>query len=109
MKTPSKPALAGLARWRSAAIVVGSPLLWLLLLLLPADFFDHHGPTLCLSRLLLGMGCPGCGMTRASMHALHADWTAAWHYNRLVVVVLPLLAWLWGKEVWDQTRRLGWV
>ena len=98
-----------LRRARAMVVVIGSALIWATLLVLPADFFDHHGPTMCVSRLLLGVECPGCGMTRASMHALHFDFAAAWHYNRLVVVVLPLLAWLWGKEVWDQSRRLGWV
>ncbi len=89
-------------------MVVGSGLIWLTLLVLPVDFFDHHGPTLCLSRVLLDRECPGCGMTRASMHALHFDFAGAWHYNRLVVVVLPLLAYLWGKEIWELTGRLGW-
>lgn len=96
------------SRWRSLAIVIGSGLIWVTLLVLPAGFFDH-GRAICLSQLLLQRSCPGCGMTRACMHALHFDWAAAWHYNRLVVVVLPLLAWLWGKEVWEQIRRLGWA
>ncbi|MBC7448560.1 MAG: DUF2752 domain-containing protein [Hymenobacteraceae bacterium] len=91
------------------AVVLGSFGIWAALLGLPADFFDHHGPTLCLSRLLLDTECPGCGMTRASMHALHLDFATAWHYNRLVVIVLPLLAWLWGREVWEQSLRLGWL
>ncbi|GGE95877.1 DUF2752 domain-containing protein [Hymenobacter cavernae] len=89
-------------------VVVGSVLLWLTLLVLPASFFDQ-GQSICLSQLLLHRACPGCGITRACMHALHLDWAQAWHYNRLVVVVLPLLAWLWAQEVWMQMRYLGWV
>lgn len=96
-----------LARARALVVVVGSGVIWAALLVLPADFFDH-GPAICLSRVLLDTECPGCGMTRAAMHALHLDFSAAWSYNRLVVVVLPLLAWLWGHEVWVQIRRLGW-
>lgn len=88
--------------------MVGSVLLWLTILLLPAGFLDH-GRSLCLSRVLLNRECPGCGMGRACFHAVHFDWRTAWQYNRLFVIVLPLLAYLWGKEVLDSSRRLGWI
>ncbi|QIX60687.1 DUF2752 domain-containing protein [Hymenobacter lutimineralis] len=89
-------------------MIVGSGIIWLTLLVLPGSFFDH-GQSVCLSQLLLHQACPACGITRACMHALHLNWQQAWHYNRLVVIVLPLLAWLWGQEVWVNMQRLGWV
>ena len=70
----------------------------IVLILLPADFFDH-GPTICVSKLLTEAECPGCGITRATQHALHLDFPNAWNYNKLFVVVTPLLIWLYITEV----------
>ncbi|WP_418991311.1 DUF2752 domain-containing protein [Alistipes sp.] len=64
------------------------------------------GPTVCLFRNLFGTECYGCGMTRALFSLLHFDLSAAWSYNRLVVVVAPLLAWLYLKEVVGAVRAL---
>jgi hypothetical protein len=65
---------------------------------LPADALDN-GPTICLSKLLLKMDCPGCGMTRAVMHAIHFDFNGAWGFNKLVIIVLPIIIYLFCKEV----------
>lgn len=58
-----------------------------------------HGPTVCLFRNLFGRPCPGCGMTRAFFSLLHGDFAAAWEYNRLAMIVAPLLLYLYIKEV----------
>ena len=58
-----------------------------------------HGHTVCLFHNLFGTECPGCGMTRALYSLLHLDFAAAWEYNRLSVLVAPLLAYLYLKEV----------
>ena len=70
----------------------------LALLILPADFFDY-GPTICVSKLLTDADCPGCGITRATQHAIHFDFSNAWKYNKLFVIVTPLLIWLYITEV----------
>ena len=49
----------------------------LVLLILPADFFDN-GQSLCLSQLLLEKECPGCGLTRGLQHLGHFDFQTAW-------------------------------
>ncbi|WP_406692326.1 DUF2752 domain-containing protein [Saccharopolyspora sp. ID03-671] len=49
----------------------------------------------CPIKLLTGLDCPGCGGTRMLFSLLHADLPAAWHYNALAVLLLPLLAWSW--------------
>jgi hypothetical protein len=43
------------------------------------------------------------------MHALHGDFVGAWNYNKLIVVVLPLLIAVWAKNLWKILQRLGWV
>ncbi len=68
----------------------------LVLVCLPASFFDH-GQSLCLSVLLLHKECMACGLTRAVQHLIHFEFEAAWHFNKLVVVVFPILAFLWLK------------
>lgn len=65
------------------------------LLLLPANFFDE-GQSICPSKLLLKKECPGCGITRSVQHAIHFDFQIAWGFNKLIVVVLPLLVVFWA-------------
>jgi hypothetical protein len=40
-------------------------------------------PQTCMSRALLGLRCPGCGLTRSIIHLAHGDWQASWHDHRL--------------------------
>lgn len=58
-----------------------------------------HGHSICLFRNFFGTECYGCGMTRALFSLLHFDFGAAWDYNRLVIVVAPLLLYIYLKEV----------
>jgi hypothetical protein len=39
-------------------------------------------------------------MTRATASALRGDWRGAWRYNRLSVIVVPLLAFLWVRALY---------
>jgi hypothetical protein len=39
-------------------------------------------PHLCYSRLLLGIDCPGCGLTRSFIHLVHGDVAASFTANR---------------------------
>jgi hypothetical protein len=77
------------------SILIAPVILWIL----PADFFDR-GPTICPSKRFLDLECPGCGLTRATQHFLHGDWEVALDYNPLVVVVVPILGFLWVLQVW---------
>ncbi|MBR4204714.1 MAG: DUF2752 domain-containing protein [Clostridia bacterium] len=45
----------------------------------------------CPIRFLIGVSCPGCGMTRALAAVLRLDMKTALHYHPLIVVV-PLFA-----------------
>jgi len=68
------------------------------LILLPVNFFDK-GPTICISKLITDVDCPGCGMTRAVQHCIHLDFQTAWNYNKMFIVVFPLLSVLYIQEV----------
>ncbi|ORM25171.1 DUF2752 domain-containing protein [Williamsia sp. 1135] len=39
------------------------------------------GPTLCPMRLITGLPCPGCGLTRSWIAAAHGDFADAFSYN----------------------------
>lgn len=47
------------------------------------------GPVLCPFRLLTGLPCPGCGLTRAWVFALHGELRQALAANPFVLVTLP--------------------
>ena len=66
------------------------------LLILPANFFDI-GTSICLSQLLAGRECFGCGMTRSIMHLIHLELEEAFTYNMLSFIVLPLLGLIWTQ------------
>jgi hypothetical protein len=40
-------------------------------------------PPSCVSRTLLGLNCPGCGLTRSFIHLAEGDWAASWRCHRL--------------------------
>lgn len=53
--------------------------------------------SICLFKNIFGIECYGCGMTRAILSSLHFDFDNAYQYNKLVVIVLPLLVYIWTK------------
>ncbi len=54
---------------------------------------------LCAFHALTGLDCPGCGATRATHELLHGRLLAAFHYNALWVLALPLAAYLGLSEL----------
>ncbi len=83
--------------------------LWIIvpviLLVLPADFFDQ-GQSICLSILLLNQECYGCGLTRALMHLIHFEFAEAYYFNILAFIVFPLLAYQWALWFWEDWKKL---
>ncbi len=81
--------------------------LGILLLLVAAYMLRQHGPhgwlPGCFFWKLTGLHCPGCGMTRAAVAALHGHLGVACRFNPLGMVLLPLA--LVGIAI----ELLGWV
>jgi Protein of unknown function (DUF2752) len=48
---------------------------------------------LCPMAALLGVPCPGCGLTRATLALLRGDLRGALHLHPLVLVISPLFVW----------------
>ena len=70
----------------------------MVLLALTADFFDN-GRTVCLSVILFGKTCYGCAINRAVHHLIHLEFLEAYNFNKLVVIVFPLISYSYLKEI----------
>jgi hypothetical protein len=49
--------------------------------------------------LLADTECPGCGMTRSAMHYIHLDFEKGYSFNKLSVIVFPIVIYLWAMEI----------
>lgn len=74
------------------------------LLFVPASYFDE-GDSICLSVVFFDIECYACGMTRAIQHLIHFDFEAAYYYNKLSFIVLPLIIYLYVSEVIKFIKR----
>jgi hypothetical protein len=76
------------------------------LFFLPIEWLQGEG-TLCLFTNVFGVECYGCGITRAVVSAVQLHFREAWEYNRLIVVVFPLLIHIWARTVIKLGRGFG--
>ena len=71
--------------------------------LLAACFFYYpfvfNGPVLCPMHLVLGMPCPGCGLTRAFCLASHGHWVEAYSFHPLYPIIFAYFVFLWGYKI----------
>ncbi|MES2019216.1 MAG: DUF2752 domain-containing protein [Pseudomonadota bacterium] len=61
----------------------------------------------CLVSMVTADLCWGCGITHAALALLHGDVAGAWAYNKLSLVVLPMLLWLYFQHlrmIWRGAR-----
>lgn len=61
--------------------------------------------SICLFKTIFGRECYGCGITRAVLSAIHFDFAGAYGYHKAVVLVYPILIYLWlktGLQWWTQ-------
>ena len=69
--------------------------------------------SVCLTRRVLDLPCPGCGFTRASAHLAKGEWAQALRMHPLaaVVAVQGIFIWLgWGALLLSGRKApLGWV
>jgi hypothetical protein len=49
-------------------------------------------PQICASRSLLGLKCPGCGLTRSIIHLARGDWRTSWRNHRLGGLIALVIA-----------------
>ena len=89
-----------------AEIKLGVFLLFpVLLIFIPLGSLDTF-PSFCLIKAVTGHECPGCGMTRAVVNVLHFHFTDAFNYNKLVIVIFPLLSYIWLLNIAKSYNKL---
>jgi hypothetical protein len=62
--------------------------------------------SICLVKNLFGVECYGCGITKAIIACVQLDFIRAFNYNKLIVIVMPLLFYLSVKEVVKSVKML---
>jgi hypothetical protein len=66
----------------------------LALFFVPVSWLDGQN-TICLFKRALGVECWGCGMTRATVSMAQLEFKRAVEYNWKIVIVFPMLCWIW--------------
>jgi hypothetical protein len=83
--------------WFKRGLIVGAiltPLIGALFVQIP----------LCPTAALFGMPCPGCGLTRATLAALHGDFPRAFHFHPLFFIATPLYLGVIASIAWSFVR-----
>ncbi|WP_026314036.1 DUF2752 domain-containing protein [Actinomadura flavalba] len=93
------------SRWRVAGPVsVAAGVVAGVILVASVDPHEPgHYPT-CPALALTGWYCPGCGGLRMTNSLAHGDLGAAFGSNPLLVLLLPLAVYLWGRWTWASAR-----
>jgi hypothetical protein len=68
------------------------------LFIIPLDWVKEQN-SVCLFKLVSGHECIGCGMTRAVLSVIHFRFHDALMFNKLVIIVFPLLFYIWAKTI----------
>ena len=66
---------------------------------------QYHFYPVCYFYKTTGLLCPGCGALRAMHQLLHGHLTAAFRFNPLLVVSLPILGWFGARYAWQKARN----
>ena len=70
----------------------------IVLFMVPLDWL-HKQPTICLVKNIFGVNCFGCGITKAVISGVQLNFTKAFEYNKMVIIVLPMLMYVWFNHL----------
>ncbi len=59
-------------------------------------------PNVCLLKQTSGLPCPGCGLTRSLVSAVHADWARSLTHHRMGLLIL-------GYLILQSIARIAWL
>jgi hypothetical protein len=91
MRIAPATSLQAVARWFQERIEF-----WFAVLILSAAWFYYPycqtGPSLCIWKNLLGVPCPGCGLTRGVCFLVHGQWAEAVRFNPLSLLAVGIFS-----------------
>jgi hypothetical protein len=61
-------------------------------------------PGICTFRRIVGINCPGCGMTRSFISIAHGQWARAWDFNPVGFLFFPVVAFQIPYRILQLTR-----
>ena len=70
---------------------------------IPLDWLNKQH-TICLVKNIFGVNCFGCGITRAVISGIQLDFDKSFEYNKMVIIVLPLLIYVWCSKLINLIR-----
>jgi len=74
--------------------------------LIISRFNIENGETICLFNNILGVDCAGCGITKSITSFIKGEFHQSIKYNYNVVLILPLLLFIWMKQFLCYMRKL---
>lgn len=77
----------------------------ILFYLVPLNWLNEQH-SICLIKNIFGVECFGCGITRAIISAIQFDLKSAFHYNHLIIIVLPIFIYVWIKMVIETIKQI---
>ena len=66
---------------------------------------QYHFYPVCFFHQTTGLLCPGCGALRALHQLLHGNLATAFRFNPVLIVSLPILAWLGARYGWRKGKN----
>jgi hypothetical protein len=64
--------------------------------------------TVCPFKILTGVNCPGCGLTRGSLCVLSGRWRSALSYNVMSFAWVGLILWLLWQRYIAAKQKIAW-
>lgn len=85
--------------------LTGIFLIPVLFFVVPLDWVKEQH-SVCLFKMVTGNECIGCGMTRAVLSVFHFRFEDAIMFNKLVIIVFPLLVFIWAKTIFKLQKLI---
>jgi hypothetical protein len=93
-------------RWRQLWSIGAVLLIAALVILFAFNPSSHSFYPVCVFHRVTGWECPGCGGLRSVHHLLRGEVLTAFQFNPVVVIALPVLAWI-GWRRWRRGSQPG--
>ena len=65
--------------------------------------------TICIIKNISSIDCFGCGITRAIIELINGNFNAAINYNFSVIIVFPMIVYIWIKTFIKSISKLSFI